>query len=64
MILMRMDGSSSGDNDFDDHQYFYEGDMDDDFGKDDRGDRDGGVVGSEGGYDGVGNPAPTNGDGV
>ena len=38
--------------------------MDDDFGRDDRGDRDGGVVGSEGGYDSGENPAPTNRDGV
>ena len=38
--------------------------MDDDFGRDDRCDKDGGVVGSEGGYDGGENPAPTNGDGV
>ena len=38
--------------------------MVDDFGKDDRGDRDGSVVRSKGGYDGGENPAPTNGDGV
>ena len=38
--------------------------MDDDFGRDDRCDKDGGVVGSESGYDGGENPAPTNGDGV
>ena len=38
--------------------------MDDDFGKDDRGDRDGGVVGFVAGYDGGENPTPTNGDGI
>ena len=57
-------GSSGGDDDFDGHQYFYKGDMDDDFDRDDRCDKDGGVVGSESGYDGGENPAPTNGDGV
>ena len=56
-------GSSGGDDDFDDHQYFYEGDMDNDVSRDNRGDRDGGVVGSEGSYDGGENPTPTNGDG-
>ena len=38
--------------------------MDDDFGRDDRGDRDGSVVGSLAGYDGGENPTPTNGDGI
>ena len=37
--------------------------MDDDVGRDNRGDRDGGIVGSEGSYDGGENPTPTNGDG-
>ena len=38
--------------------------MDDDFGRDDRGDRDGGIVRFEGGYDSGENLAPTNRDGV